>query len=339
MVEKSTAIDSKTHYYWMDLARTLACFAVILIHAKGNEKLGNRLITQICHSAVPIFVMISGTNFLNKNREISIRKMWKKYILPLAIVFLVWSFLYAVWNSYINVGAVNFGFAKNVVINTANGHYHLWYIWMTMGLYAVTPFIKKFTDNSCKKELLYYVLLAAGYILLNFLVCFSPFNNFESLSLDIRLTFVSGFLIYFVGGYFLSLLPKNEKITLLMIAIGLLSIISDIIFAVYDVKYDVNSYFTPFSIGLSFSIYWILSRYAEKFCEKYRKIFMFISGKTLPIYMMHVFGIEIVKKLLSLENYGVGITVLVSVLTFILCFIVSYLLSLNKVTKKLFVGK
>lgn len=332
-------ISLNKRHYWMDLARILACFAVIAIHANGNEKIGNSVLGIMCHSAVPIFVMISGTNFLKHEREVSISKMWKKYIMPLFIIFVTWSVLYAVWNSWISIKAFNLEFVSNVIINTVNGHYHLWYIWMTIGLYAVTPFIKKITDNSSQKELFYYVLLAFAYFLLNFLVCFYPFNNFASLALDIRLTFVSGFLIYFVGGHFLSLLPNSKKITLLMIAIGLLSVIGNVIFAIRNIKYDVNSYFTPFSVGLSFSIYWLLSRFAENFCQKHSKILMFVSRQTLPIYMMHVFGIEVVKRMLSVKDYGVGITLLVSLITFVICFAVSYLLSLNKIIKKFFVGK
>ncbi|MBR3300706.1 MAG: acyltransferase family protein, partial [Clostridia bacterium] len=179
-MEKRTDALSERHS-WMDLARILACFAVILIHSQGNTT-ADAIAVHLCHCAVPVFVMISGTNFLKKDREMSVTKMWKKYILPLAEVFFTWSFLYAIWTSYADTKALNFEFVKTVFINTINGHYHLWYIWMTIGIYMVLPFIKKFTDNSSKKELIYYLSLAFAYLSLVFMVEFYPFNSFASLA-------------------------------------------------------------------------------------------------------------------------------------------------------------
>ncbi len=335
-------MDKKTKgfkkHYWMDLARILGCIGVIAIHSQGND-LGSKILTAFLHSAVPVFVMISGTNFLNKDRDVSVKKMWQKYIFPLLIIFFSWSFIYAIWNSYVTLHTLNTEFVKNVIINTVNGHYHLWYIWMTVGIYAVTPFIKKITDNSSQKELFYYLVLAFSFLTLNFLVCFYPFDNFASLSLDLRITLVSGFLIFYIGGCFLSRLEYNKKTTVILVLFGLLSLIGDIMFAVFKLEYEVNSYFTPFTIGLSFSLYWIFSRFCEKFCEKHCRALAFISRMTLPIYMSHIFGIEIIKKLFRLSDYGVIWVIPISIAAFILCFGISYLLSLTKITKKLFVGK
>lgn len=336
MAKRTDVIQERHH--WMDLARILACFAVIIIHSQGNT-LADRTVDSLCRWAVPVFIMISGTNFLKKDREISITKMWRKYILPLFVVFLTWSLLYAVWTSYVDVKALNFEFAKTVVINTLNGHYHLWYIWMTIGLYAVTPFIKKITDNCNQKELIYYLSVAFVYLSFVFIVEFYPFSNFASLAIDLRITMVSGFLIYFVGGYTLSQLEYNKRITVLMIAVGILSATGEICFAVFDINYNINSYFTPFSIGISFSIYWILSRFTENFCRKFDNLLRNLSEKTLMIYMGHPFCISILKKVFALNNYGLPTTLAVATVSFFICLAFSYILSLTKITKKLFVGK
>lgn len=325
-------------YYWMDLARVLACFAVIVIHS-CNKDMYSLLLSSQCHCAVPIFVMISGTNFLKRERSFSITKAWKGYIFPLLRIFFTWSLLYAVWNSYIYTDAINFEWFRNVLINTINGHYHLWYIWMTIGLYCVAPFIKKVTDNSSNRELLYYVLIAFAFLSLNFLVEFYPFNNFYSLNLDLRISFVSGFLIYYIGGCYLSRLQHSKKVSIFMLIIAILSTAFNCCLVLLQVDFKINSYFLPSAIGVSFAIYWFLSRYTEPFCKKHKQVLGFMSRLTLPIYMIHIFAIEIVKKLLNVEKYGAGFGMLIALMSFALSFVVSYLLSLNRFTKKVFVGK
>ena len=159
------------------------------------------------------------------------------------------------------------------------------------------------------------------------------------MALDLRITLVSGFLIYFVGGGTLSRLDYDKRITVFMIALGVICAVGEIIFVIFNIKYEVNSYFTPFSIGISFSLYWLLSRFSENFCQKHKKILQILSDKTLTIYMGHDFGIVIIKKVFSLKEYGILSALAISFGSFVLCFAVSYILSLNKVTKKLFVGK
>ena len=55
--------------------------------------------------------------------------------------------------------------------------------------------------------------------------------------------------------------------------------------------------------------------------------------------MAHDFGIALIKKVFSLENYGLLMTIAISLGCFVICLAVSYLLALTKITKRLFVGK
>ncbi len=319
----------------MDLARILACFAVIFVHTGAND-FCQKLLIPIFHNAVPIFFMISGTNFLNKDRNLSIVMMWKKYILPLIILTISWSFLYGIYNSYITYRALSAEFLKNVIINTVNAAPHLWYIWATIGLYSITPFLKKITDNSSQKELLILEIISFSYLTALFLIKFYPFNNFESLITDLRLTFVSGFLVFYVGGCFISRLKYSKKATVFFVALGIIGYAIELLLLLCKVE---GSYLTPSTVLTSFCLYWLFSRYAENFSKKHSKILMKISKKTLPIYMMHIFVIKITEHLLSLKEYGTGIAFVISVITFIVSLLLSYVLSINNLTKKLFAGK
>lgn len=213
----TSEIKTQNRFYWMDFTRIIACFAVIVIHTAGSSSLGNRIMNVLCYCAVPLFVMISGANFLDK--DVDIKTIWKKYIIPMLISFAVWSFMYAIYTSYsyyaqftdhVLGSEYRTEFIKTIIINTVNGHYHMWYIWMTIGLYAVMFFIRKLYSTCTKKQLLYFLIISFVYLCMRYAVQFPVLNNLNSMVTDIRLNFVMGFTIYFVGGGYSQASVKNQ---------------------------------------------------------------------------------------------------------------------------------
>ena len=84
-------------------------------------------------------MMISGSLFLNM--DISIKTMYKKYILHLLCLLIFWEFLYTVFDRC-------FG----------GREYHLWYLWMCIGIYMVMPLLKKLTDSDVLTK--YFLILS-----------------------------------------------------------------------------------------------------------------------------------------------------------------------------------
>ena len=106
-----------------------ACFAVIILHVAAHNftKVGVTSLKWqtlnfydgIARVGVPLFIMISGALFLNPNKDFPIRKIYSKYILKIAIVFIFWAFVYAVMN-YAETNN------KLVFFSTLiRGHYHM----------------------------------------------------------------------------------------------------------------------------------------------------------------------------------------------------------------------
>lgn len=329
-------------YYWMDLTRIIACFAVIVIHVAGGDTTQNLCVNVLCHSAVPLFVMISGSNFLDKSRNVTIYQMWTKYIFPLLLTYSVWSFLYAIYTSWSYYQELNSLFFKTLVINTINGHYHMWYIWMTIGMYAIVVFLKKIVNNSTTKELLYFVCLSYIYLSMKYMVQFSAFDSFEPTVTDIRLTFVSGFVIYFLGGYYLSTIEYRHWISVVMGVIGTVGVIANLCIVLFGITCnqgrDVHGYLCPFTIAISFSCYWFLSRFTEHFSEKHKDVLLKVSRLTLPIYMIHDFCIVVCKKIFGVRNFTLVYVFPISIMVFIMTVAISYLFSMNRVTNRIFNG-
>ena len=115
---------------WIDAIRIFASFAVMIIHissqylaeveAGSHAWIFFRIYRDTCSFAVPVFVMVSGTLFLN--REIPIRTMLRKYVARIAIVFVFWSALYAV--VFLHRDGI-----LTMIGTFVKGYSHLWFLW------------------------------------------------------------------------------------------------------------------------------------------------------------------------------------------------------------------
>lgn len=92
-----------THNIYIYYLKIISSFAVIVLHvsaqrwSKFDIYSTNWMITNIYNSifrcAVPLFIIISGAIFLNK--EINIKKIYSKYILRLVIAYFFGGIIYA----------------------------------------------------------------------------------------------------------------------------------------------------------------------------------------------------------------------------------------------------
>ena len=100
----STEVTKRIVFF--DYLKVFAALAVIIIHVTYQNYFSVGVNTyewqtmnffnSISRWGIMIFIMISGALFLN--RDISIKKLYSKYILRLVIVFIVWSIFYAFLN-------------------------------------------------------------------------------------------------------------------------------------------------------------------------------------------------------------------------------------------------
>ena len=135
---------------YFDYLKLLCSFCVILIHvcAEYTNKCNiNSYKWKISYYyngfsrfSVPNFFMISGALFLN--RDLSFKKIVNKYIKRIYIHLLLWSIIYSLIN--IRLKKLNI---KKKIFQIIKGHYHLWYLFSTMGLYIISPFFREITKN------------------------------------------------------------------------------------------------------------------------------------------------------------------------------------------------
>ena len=190
----------------LDILRLLAILAVIAMHAGGNTYLrGNFEPRQ--HSmfvaaivwCVPVFFLISGRFFLDPQRNVTIERIWKKYICRIVVVFVVWSSVYSLY--YVVSGAYNGLNIWGILTQWIEGPYHFWYLYAIIGLYALTPILRKITENG--KTMLYFLaLFAVANSIGEYLVYLPKIGGIISGVYDkLWLSSIAGYIGYYVLGY------------------------------------------------------------------------------------------------------------------------------------------
>ena len=199
----------------------LAVFAVMMIHVSASGFYTNPVQSftwQVVNFyecmvrwAVPVFVMVSGMFFLNPQKEITLSKLYRKNIFRIVMALITWGvfyrslsiskmiFLDKVCDKELTVGILK----QCSTFVFGHAWYHLWLLYMIIGLYILVPLIRVFTTYATKKQYHYLFIL---YFLFGSLL---PLLQGVLILVDDRLKIsfsikeLMGFAGYFILGYYL----------------------------------------------------------------------------------------------------------------------------------------
>ena len=204
----------KTREIKYDALRILAAILVVVIHvsadrwyvtpANGTEWAVMNVYDCFARSAVPLFFMLSGAFMLQKT--VGIKNLYLKKILPLALIYLVWSTLYAV--DAFGIAGLSEISLTEFFIRVINGHYHLWFLPVLIGLYVLQPvlFALVHFENGKYTRYILACFLCFGVLLPTAAELFGNYALAELITgkITVELTSYSGYMIL---GYYL----KNQK--------------------------------------------------------------------------------------------------------------------------------
>jgi surface polysaccharide O-acyltransferase-like enzyme len=224
---------------WLDSLRVIATFAVIVLHVSAKALIDGELtlnntwwIGNIYNScvrfSVPIFLMITGSLLLPRSYELS--DFLKKRLIRIVLPFLFWSVVYIIFHLVTDSWAPRIKIAQgdylsilhvikwSVVQLLQGSSFHLWYVYLIIGIYMFIPIIGKWIRNCSEKEIKYFLLIWIVTLFLN-----EPF--FKTLKPAIDLTYFTGFLGYVILGHYLTIKSFCDKkatfsIAMLLIAVG-----------------------------------------------------------------------------------------------------------------------
>lgn len=338
----------------LDITRVIAILAVVMIHISAEfvipydnttaEFFWGNVFDSISRIGVPLFVMISGSLMLDEKRNITIKKLLFKNIKSIGCLLLFWSVLYCsiydIIFPLINGETLNL---LNIIVSIIMGHYHMWYLYMMIGLYLVTPFLREFI----KKRNKYLILL---FVLVSILTQFSqPILN--SLSLvwgDIiyitkfiekfNLEFFSGYITYYILGWYLMNMPVKKK--RLFYFLGASSLVIIILYVLVTRDYS-NIYSEMNILVLLYSIAVFIGLNCEKDWTKIvdgnlKTIIVIMSKLSFGVYIIHPLFQTIVSRIFTYTKLPLIYIFCYYVTVIVLSFGSSYIASKIPIVRKLF---
>ena len=346
---------SSNRLIYFDLMRIVACFCVIVIHVgvyNQTDSFGNRdlqLLSMnfygiISRWAVPCFVMLSGIMFLNRNKDIPLRKLYFKYISRMIISYVFWSFVYCLYNMIYSTDCSLSEMVHYIINNWLSGEIHMWYVLMTIGLYIITPILKIIKDNISEKMLIYWLcIMFVFFSVVPFLSDLGiPFIStyISYINVYMELNFLLGYTFYYILGYSIFNNRISDKSKTLIYILGIAGFIYSFMILIV-LKYFVNinmgasNYCYPNIVFMSVAVLLLFIDKVSKisFKTKTKKIIVSISNLTYGIFLIHVLILKILYHLgidLSLCNMVISVP-LVALITFIISMII--ILGISKIPK------
>jgi surface polysaccharide O-acyltransferase-like enzyme len=290
---------------FLDWLRVFATLAVVTIHVSGSfvgenlyinssQWFAGNLFESISRSAVPLFVMISGALMLKGNKKIEYKEFLWKRVSKIIIPLVAWSIIYYIF--YSMRGDYGFSLKEGLKLFIKNGiSYPLWFLYMILGLYLITPVLKIFIKNASQKDIGYFLIL---WLYASVIVKLMTF--IKGYSFNIELYFATDYVGYFILGYYLSQFEIPHKWRKFSYVCGVIGIIVTFILTyVYTVRAGGQlqefwyGYFTPNVLATAVGLF-IFCRY--KLSEEKNKLPIFaeiINECSFGIYLSHILVLRI----------------------------------------------
>lgn len=296
---------------------------------------------------VPIFVMLSGMFFLDPQKEIPTKKIFTKYIVRVVTAFIFWSALYALWVNWSLYHDISRDMIRGTLIQFIVGNYHLWFLFMIVGLYLITPFVRMITAQASRKMLAYF--LGLFFFFGSILPMMASIPHLQTiittLTVNTGMHFVTWYIGFFVMGYYLKTYDFSKKIEALIYLLGLLGLVATVVLTqVVSLKLNAPttlfySYLAPNVVLTSAALFLFFKNHLAKinWGPNGLKVISLLSTLSFGMYLVHDFFIILATKigLTTLAFNALLAVPAIAVFVFTGSFIVAYLLAKLPVIKRI----
>lgn len=310
--KKTMTNEPLRRYDYLDFTRALALVLVVLLHTAAillveydiNPGawwwIGN-IIDTLARIGVPLFIMVSGTLLLDPSKNESLSIFFIKRLRRVLIPFVFWAIVFLLWRSIYQGEHIPFPAALKIM-TSGPIYYHLWFIYMLLGLYLVTPVLRVWVKGAEQKDLLYFLVLwfvAASVV---------PFiNRFFHIRVGIDFVVTTYYVGYFVLGYYLHNYPIPEKFNWLSLAAfagGLFLTIFGTYFLTvrHNGEFDgyLFSYLSPNVVLMSVFLFDRLRKAPLKFMQQKGNrltwIVAIVSSTSFSVFLMHPIVLELLDR-------------------------------------------
>lgn len=307
---------NKKGVVYFDFLNVAACLCVIGMHCNGIVHRFENVpawylslgIEVLGYWAVPGFFMLSGATMMNYRTRYSTGEFMKRRLLKVGIPMAVWTAVFYVWK--LHIGAITWSGGRSflsMLINFGVENVY-WFFAPLLMIYLSMPVLSRLSDD---RNLMRYILVV-GVLTISVLPLLCEILGITYNS-HLYLPVLGGYLLYPVLGYYLHTTELKPWQKALLYALGVLAVI---------VRY-FHTAGTLWTSGTASQITWgyknlpaLLSAaaifvLAKDICklpffqkETVQKLLRKLAGASFGIYLIHVFVMEQVKSLLSVDVYS-----------------------------------
>ncbi len=334
-----------------DLMRICAAILVVLLHVaalKSKTVESTTFEWQVMNfyncftrSCVPLFFMLNGVFSLRK--DINIKNLYLKKILPLVIIYIVWSFLYVV--DMLGIDNVIQTRLINILRMMVSGKYHLWFIPTLIGLYMMHPVLRAIVGYKDGEYLRYYFVLfiCVGILKPTVLLFLTEEHSFYISVLKKVPVEMMSYCGYVLLGYYLAnIYNKKHRPWILFVVFCAASVATAIICHFYAVSQGKSVGILYSNISLpsfieAIALFLFFKNVKGKFSGGVRKVIAFLSPLTFGVYLIHPFIMDQLdgKFELNALTFSPMFSIpLLTVLIVLICFAVTYVMNKIPVVKK-----
>ena len=219
---------------YADLLRCVAMLAVIVLHVSGAQLASVpvssgtfqvlNLYDGLVRWCVPVFVMLSGMFLLDPKHSMPFSKLFFGHILRIAVALVVWGTAYALYTQVRTTGLSwqSVLTALNRVL-LGKTHFHLWFLYMIIGLYLITPVLRAFVRGASRGDFHWFFLLVFVFAyLLPTLLRLRPSQTISLYVSNLDIHLVLGYVGYYVLGYYLKEYTLSRPAEYLIYLLGIL---------------------------------------------------------------------------------------------------------------------
>lgn len=312
-----------------DLLRVLACMMIVAMHSPmPNEQANGALVSALSYltaSGIGLFFMISGALLLpiKQSTSIFLKKRFTKMLYPT----LFWSLFYLCMNVWLRGEDVSWKCSLLSLPFSAQGNPVLWFMYTLLGLYLLAPILSRWLQVASKRELTFYMglwVITLCYPLLRYVVDVNTSNTGV-------LYYFTGYVGYFVLGYYLKRFPNVFPMKWMFFALGIAFGVP-IACRLQGYKIDFYDLFWYLSIFVVIQcVFWwkVIGRVNN--VGRFANLLILLSNLSFGIYLVHIFVMRYIlwhwSLILNISNHALQ-TFTIASLTFVISALISYIISL-----------
>ncbi|WP_054743253.1 acyltransferase [Cellulosilyticum ruminicola] len=334
----------------LDLLRVFAAFLVVMLHTSvrsvtTNIRLCNlnftiaNLFNAATRVAVPTFVLLSGTFLLGNPKNKDFPSFYKKTFYKIVLPTFITSLIYMYYVDVLNYGQALISHARlsepirlnPLLIFKGPCFYHLWYMYMLIGLYMVVPLLIRLKERVGMKN---FMIIGCIFLAIDMAIIF-----YNEHFWPIRFVNYIGYLILgYCLHYYFSNCKKHSIFIIIAIGCYLLNalatefIVRQGYFETTEKKLILYGHLTPFVLISTICLF----IYFMSLPSKDSKLLIF-APHTFNIYLVHAGILVIFDQLIhNILKFSIPVIIYIPIMSIVI-FLLSYEMSklINFVTQKL----